>query len=69
MLFRTEMLAFATSLVYIKVYFSLCVGGFKKLIDAPREIVDLVRNDGTIDGLYLCCGMSTERRSKVGSDN
>ena len=46
MLFRTEMLAFATSLVYIKVYFSLCVGGFKKLIDAPREIADLVRNDG-----------------------
>ena len=46
MLFRTEMLAFATSLVCIKVYFSLCVGGFKKLIDAPREIADLVRNDG-----------------------
>ena len=46
MLFRTEMLAFATSLVHIKVYFSLCVGGFKKLIDAPREIADLVRNDG-----------------------
>ena len=44
--FRTEMLAFATSLVHIKVCFSLCVGGFKKLIDAPREIVDLVRNDG-----------------------
>ena len=46
MLFRTEMFAFATSLVHIKVCFSLCVGGFKKLIDAPREIVDLVRNDG-----------------------
>ena len=41
------MLAFATSLVHIKVYFSLCVGGFKKLIDAPREIADLVRNDGS----------------------
>ena len=47
MLFRTEMLAFATSLVYIKVYFSLCVGGFKKLIDAPGEIADLVQNDGS----------------------
>ena len=44
---RTEMFAFATSLVHIKVYFSLCVVGFKKLIDAPREIVDLVRNDGS----------------------
>jgi len=37
---------FVSSLVYIKVCFSLCVVGFKKLIDAPREIADLMRNDG-----------------------
>jgi len=33
-------------LVYVEAYFLPCVGELKKLVEASKEIVDFVRNDG-----------------------